>query len=134
MPVHDFRNPVTDEVTSVYVPANAQTHEHQTQIINGQIYKRVWDSFNLAISTAQNDGTRTDFQRATEGKKMSVGDMYDMSAEMSAKRAALAGGIDPIKQTTYDKFERENGYEHPDIGKQKQRQKLREATGIIIED
>jgi len=134
MPVHDFTNPITGETTPIYVAADAPTHQHQVQIINGQIFKREWGAPHLAISTARGDCTADDFRRVTQGKNLTVGDMYDVSREMSEARAATNGGVDPVKQAGYERFERENGYEHPDIGKRKQREKLREMTGIIIED
>lgn len=134
MPVHDFINETTGEITTVYVPIGEPPSSHQAQVVDGRTLKRLYEAPRMAISTAAGDMTAEDFRRVTEGKKMTVGEMYDASKEMSEARAARNGGVDPVKQAAYDKFQRDNGYDHPDVGKVKQRQKLREATGIIIED
>ena len=71
--------------------------------IDGIVWKRVFTKPNAAISTQSNPYSAKDFNRNLDGKKVTVGDMWDASKEASEKRAAKEG-TDPIKQAYYDKY------------------------------
>ena len=46
--------------------------------------------------------------------KGSVGDLMDQSREMSEKRAAMSGGIDPVKSKSMDEWsQKRGGMRHP---------------------
>ena len=46
--------------------------------------------------------------------------MMDLSSELSAKRAEIAGGKDPVKEKFYDNYAKERGgAEHPNRIKEK---------------
>ena len=50
----------------------------------------------------------------TAAKKGTMGDMMDYSKELSMKRAAKNGGVDPVKEKYYKKYsDARNGTKHP---------------------
>lgn len=137
MPVHEFVNESTGKTVEVYVPINAPTSEHHTQMIEGVAYKRVYSAPLAAVDTSHGDATKEDFKRLTTNKKgLTVGQMWEMSAEMSQHRADKNGGVDTVKESFYKNYEKEVGKPHPDIEK---KEKLKAANdhlrkmGIKIE-
>jgi hypothetical protein len=65
-------------------------------------------------------------------KPGTIGDLWDRSAELSAKRADKNGGIDPVKEQYFkDYSEKRNGQKHQEQIKQEANQKLKNA-GITI--
>jgi ABC-type lipoprotein release transport system permease subunit len=60
---------------------------------------------------------------------LKVGDMWEISAEMSAKRAQR-DGLDTVKEAFYQKHESENGEKHPDVVR---REKVAAANARLAE-
>jgi hypothetical protein len=118
MPVHQFTHDPTGETIEVYVAATAPTSEHQRQTKDGKVYKRVYAMPLTAtnMATRIGDGTRDDFRKCVDGKKgLKLGDTWEISAEMSAKRAERNNGLDPVKEEGYAKWLKETGKKHPDV-------------------
>ena len=68
-----------------------------------------------------------DFARVTN-KGGTIGDLWDRSAELSAKRADKNGGIDPVKDKFFEKYSKERGgQKHLEQIKQETNQKLKNA-------
>ena len=119
MPVYDFQHARSGEIISVYVSAKAPAIERKQQKRGRKVFKRVW----TAPLAAQNmgvklgDGTKEDFSRVTTGKKgIKVGDLWEVSKEMSEKRAQRHGK-DPVQEAQYAQYEKETGEKHPDAVK-----------------
>ncbi len=75
--------------------------------IEGVKWKRVFSAPNAAINSVQTDPhSAKDFNRQFDGKKVTVGDMWDASKEASLKRAGTSGQ-DHIKKTYYDNYAKE---------------------------
>ncbi len=135
MPVHEFIHEASGERISIFVPIKAAVEEHQKQIVDGREYKRVYDEPPLiGKDMHHNDGTFNDFRKATDGKNVRMGDLYDISKEMSEKRAHQNGGLDPVKERMYKDYERKFKKKHPEVSKREQRKKIREKFGVRIED
>lgn len=137
MPVHEFLNEASGKKIEVYVPINASVEEHQTQVVDGETYKRVYAAPLASIDTHLNDATQEDFRRLTTNKKnLTVGQMWEMSSEMSHHRAEKNGGVDEVKEKFYSSYEREMGKKHADVEKREKlkiaHEKLKEM-GIKVE-
>lgn len=80
---------------------------------DGVAWERIFTVPNAAVDIALGDGSDKDsFMRQTN-KKMTVGDMWDISQEMSDKRVK-SEGVDVIKEKTVKKYEKKtHGKEHP---------------------
>lgn len=95
MPLYTYRNPKTGEEVDLVQGMN-DIHEFTDE--NGLKWDRVFYAPNASIDTRTDEFSQQKFIDRTASKKGSVGDMLDYSAEMSAKRAEKAGGVDPVKK------------------------------------
>ena len=76
------------------------------------------------------------WKSSTLGKNDTYGDLFQRSAEASEMRAQQAGGIDPVKQKSYDNYNKmTNGKMHPNEQKEKFNKAVEKANkaGINIE-
>ncbi len=101
MPIYCYRNPETGEEVEILQGMN-DVHEFIDS--NGFKWDRVFFAPNASIDTKTDEFSAQKFVERTASKKGSVGDMLDYSAEMSAKRAEQAGGIDPVKQKFFEDY------------------------------
>jgi hypothetical protein len=126
-PVHDFYNETTGETVEVYVPISAEATQHQVQVVDGKKYKRVYTAPLAAVNSIKGAGTKEDFTRVTTNKKgLKVGDMWEISAEMSDRRASKMGGTDAVKEKFYDDFKKQNGVPHLEAQRQERLKRANE--------
>ena len=110
MPLYTYRNPETEEEVDIIQGMN-EVHEFVDG--NGLKWDRVFYSPNASIDTKTDAFNQNKFVERTAAKKGSYGDLLNYSAEMSAKRAEQAGGIDPVKkQYLEDYSKKRNGAKH----------------------
>jgi len=110
MPLYTYRNPETGEEVDIIQGMN-EVHEFTDG--NGLKWDRVFYAPNASIDTKTDAFSQQKFVERTAAKKGSYGDLLDYSAEMSAKRAEQAGGIDPVKkQYLEDYSKKRNGAKH----------------------
>lgn len=115
MPVHSFTDETSGATIDVYVSANAPATEHQTQVLNGVTYKRIYAAPLTSRDTSFGDCDRGDFARKVDGKRgLKLGDSWEISAEMSERRAQR-DGVDPVREQFYSNYAKENGERHPDV-------------------
>lgn len=110
MPLYTYRNPETGEEVDLIQGMN-DVHEFVDD--NGLKWDRVFYSPNASIDTKTDAFSSQKFVERTAAKKGSYGDLLDYSAEMSAKRAEQAGGVDPVKKKYLDEYSKKrNGAKH----------------------
>ncbi len=102
MAVYLYQHPVTKEVIEV-VQQVKDKHEHTDS--KGVKYDRVWTIPQASFNSQIDPFSSKSFVDKTRGKKLSVGDLWDISAEMSNKRLDKDGG-DNVKKS-YDTKEKE---------------------------
>lgn len=86
------------------------THEFQDS--DGVKYDREFTKPNAAFDTVIDPFSEKDFSRKTH-KKVTIGDMWDDSAEMSEKRIQKCG-YDPVKKKAIEKYAKKcHGKIHP---------------------
>lgn len=95
-------------------------------------WKRLWSSPRAAFDTQIDPHSAADFVKATARGKGTLGELWDRSAELSAKRADKEG-VDPQKQSFYKEFSRRHGGKKH--GQQVREEGVRalKERGIIVE-
>ena len=112
MPLYTYRNPETEEEIDILQGMN---DVHEFIDADGFKWDRVYYSPNASIDTRTDEFSSKKFVERTASKKGSVGDMLDYSAEMSSRRAAQAGGVDPVKKNYLDDYSKKRkGAKHFD--------------------
>ena len=115
MPIYVYKHPEREEYEEVFQGMNDE-HVYEK---DGVTWERVFLAPNASIDNNIDPFNQQQFMDATYGKKGTMGDMMDLSAEMSQKRADKAGGKDPVKEKFYDNYAKErNGAQHPSRGKE----------------
>ncbi len=134
MPVFDFQHVESGEIISVYLSVKEPKESYSTQIKDGKTYKRVYSAPLAASNIIRGNMSKEDFRKVTTGKNYNVGDLYDISKEMSEERAAKNGGKDPVKEKFYKDYEKRLNRKHTDVIKREKREQLQKAMGIIVSD
>lgn len=81
---------------------------------DGVKWERVFTVPQASIDANIDPFNQQQFIDKTGSKNGSVGDVWDRSAELSAKRAEKAGGVDPVKAKYYkDYSKKRKGKPHP---------------------
>jgi len=136
MPAYDFYNEEVGETISVYLPLSATDKERAEQIVDGKIYKRVFEAPLAAIDSIVKDCSLEEFKRVTNKPNMKVGDMWKISAEMSAQRADKNGGYDENREKFYKSYEKKTGGKHSVVKAREakaENEKILREFGIRIE-
>ena len=116
MPIYVYKHPDEEEFREVLQGMNDE-HVYEEEDVE---WKRVFLSPNASIDNSIDPFNNQQFIDATYKKKGTVGNMIDLSAELSSKRAEKAGGIDPVKEKFYRNYAKERGgAEHPNRIKEK---------------
>lgn len=114
MPVYLYHNTETDEYIEIVQGMN-DIHEYHGKDGNESCWKRVFTVPQASIDAKVDPFSAKQFADKTRSKKGTYGDLLDRSAEMSAARAHLAGGVDPVKEQYYKNYSKERkGAKHPD--------------------
>ena len=106
MPTYLFEGP-DGEIKEVIQGMNDE-HSYEE---DGVKWNRVFTNPNMAVDTDGSAFDKDTFMRKTN-KPMTVGDMWDISAEMAEKRIEKAGH-DPIKEKTVSNYEKKTQKDHP---------------------
>lgn len=124
MPLYSYRNTATGEVKDIF---QSMTDEH-IYFEDGIEWSRVWEPSQFNFSSQNKDPySKSAFSKETEGKKMTIGDLWDKSAELSAKRADKEGS-DPVREKFYSDYSKtRGGKEHPEKTKEKSKQLLKDV-------
>lgn len=113
MPFYIFERESTGEVREVMYGMNDAKAYRGT---NGDQpdWKRVFTIPQASLNTKIDPNSSADFVKKLEGKKETIGSMWDRSAELSAQRAEKHGGVDPVKQQYFKNYSKtRRGAKHP---------------------
>jgi hypothetical protein len=106
MPMYIFQHPKTEEYTEVFFGMN---DEKKYTDDDGTEWKRVYTTSQLSVDAKVDPWDNADFVNKTGNKKGTVGDMLNLSSELSEKRAKESGGVDPLKKKYYDNYSKQRG-------------------------
>ncbi len=134
--IYQFVNIITSGVVDVWIPITGNTSVYHGE--NGTesgIWKRHYD-FNVGFThhTKVDPYSQSDFLKATD-KKMTMGEMWDLSKELSEKRASK-DGTDAVKEKNMKDYEKRNGVKHQDQIKREKEERARknmEKLGFKVE-
>ncbi len=107
MPIYVYEHPETKECVEILQGMN-EAHEYQDE--DGVYWNRVFTSPNAAIDLDSDPFSHSQFVEKTKNGG-TMGDLWDRSAEMSAKRAAQSGGVDPYKKQYFKDYSSKRGGE-----------------------
>jgi hypothetical protein len=108
MPNYIFENPDTGEVVEVF---QHMTDKHE-YIKDGITWSRVFSAPNASIDTQIDPNNSKAFVKKTDNKGMKLGDMWDLSKDLSDKRAKKYGK-DPVKEKAIESYRKKTAKEHP---------------------
>jgi hypothetical protein len=115
MPVYIYHNTETNEFCEIVQRMN-EPHEYFGKDGGESSWKRVFTSPNASIDSHVDPFSSKQFVDKTQNKKGTYGDLLDRSAELSAKRSEIIGGIDPVKQKYYENYSKtRKGAVHQDL-------------------
>jgi hypothetical protein len=119
--IYTYQHPETGEIKDVSQPVNAE-HVYSE---NGVKWNRVFNIPYTASNTKVNPFSKSEFVNHFDGKKVTVGDISEASAEMSATREQKLGQ-DPVKTKFFDDYSKKRrGINHPDDPRPKEAAKKR---------
>jgi len=107
MPIYRYKHPKSGKVVEII---QKMTDRHEYCDENGTQYERVFENPNLSKDTIINPFSKNDFINKAHDKKMNVGEMWDLSKDLSNKRKQI-DGKDKIKQN-YNKQKYESRINH----------------------
>ena len=125
MPIYVYSHPETGEEIELVQGMN-DDHEYTDE--EGIQWNRIFFSPNMNMDTEVDPFSQKDFVRTTGSKKGTMGEMMDLSKELSAKRAAKNGGVDPVKEKTFKDYKERTGKAHP-----KSKPKVYESKNVRVE-
>tara|TARA_R100001443_G_scaffold16503_1_gene26556 strand:- start:379 stop:762 length:384 start_codon:yes stop_codon:yes gene_type:complete len=109
MPIYVYKHPEREEYEEVFQGMNDE-HVYEK---DGVTWDRVFLAPNASVDANIDPFSNQQFIDSTYNKKGTYGDMMDYSSELSEKRAAANGGIDPVKQKYFKNYsEKRNGAKH----------------------
>ena len=109
MPEYIYENPDTKEQITVWQSVH-EAHEYE---VDGVAYDRVYTIPHASIDSKIDAGSESAF--VAKPNANTSGDLWDHSAEMSAKRAEQHGGKDPVRQEFFEKnASKRGGKKHVD--------------------
>jgi hypothetical protein len=110
MPLYEFEHPETKQRLLVIQKMN-DSHEYTDE--RGVKWNRVFGVPNARIDAEGDPFSERTFLEKTKNFKGTMGDLYDMSRELSEKRAQKRGGKDPIKDKAVKAYEKKTQKPHP---------------------
>lgn len=122
-PIYLYQNPETEEVKEVVQGMN-DSHEY---FEDGIQWGRIFTAPNAAIDTKLDAFDRNKFIEKTGNMKGSVGDMMDLSEDLSREREE-SRGEDPVKRKLFDDYQKKTGKKHL-----KDKPKRIETNNVIID-
>lgn len=110
MPEYLFKNPETEEIKSIIQRMN-ETHVYSE---NGIEWSRIFTCPQAIVDGKFNCWSESKFLEKTKNMKGRVGDVTDLSKELSEKRASEHDGIDPVKTKFFNDYSKlRKGKRHP---------------------
>lgn len=114
MPVYIFQHPKTQAVKEVVQRMN----EPHTFVEDGVEWTRIFVSPQAAFNTQISATDSKSFVDKTRNKNYSLGQLWDMSAELSQKREGMSG-VDEVRVKAEDAYKQKTQQLHPHAKKKK---------------
>lgn len=110
MPQYLFSHPTTREVIEI---TQSMNDKHEYTDSSGVMWQRIFTVPKASIDTKIDCDSATEFSRKTNKKNIKLGDMWDLSGELSNQRIKRHGH-DRIKEETIKTYSKKcKGKQHP---------------------
>jgi len=109
MPIYLFQHPKTNKVKEIVQRMN---EEHVFIDETGLKWDRIFTKPQTSMDTQISLNSSEDFVKKTRGKNYSIGQMWDLSAELSEKRGGNSGE-DEVRSKAEDAYKKKTGKRHP---------------------
>ena len=112
--VYQFKNKKTGKIVDI-VMSMKDYKPYCGETGNDNFWERIYDlpQVNIGNANVVDPFDNKAFVSKTGGMKGKYGDLLDYSSELSDRRAALAGGEDPLKRKYFDDYKKKtNGKKH----------------------
>ena len=113
--IYLFHNKETDEYREVEMKMKDYTPylgENNDEDFWERVYEIPQISMGNSTSKTVDPYSQNEFVERTGKMKGNVGNMLDYSKELSEKRAADHGGVDPVKKKYFKNYEKKTGKKH----------------------
>jgi hypothetical protein len=120
MPIYLFQDPRTEKIVEVIQGMN---EKHVFFDEDGVEYNRIYTIPSSSIDSKIDPFSSKDFADKTRNKKGTVGDLLNMSKELSEKRGGDKS--DPVLKNYFSSYEKEKGVRH---SSQVKKEKLEKAN------
>lgn len=129
MPIYLFSNPKNEDEVIEIIMSVHEKHEYSK---DGVKWNRVFTKPNAAIDTKWDANSPQDFvEKSAKYKGGTVKDLWDKSAELSAKREKEKGK-DPVKEQYYKEYSKKHmGKDHPEVKKKKLKDRLAKSKSMF---
>ena len=113
--IYLFYNTETDEYREIemsmkeYAPYRGENNDEDTW---ERVYETPQISMRNSTSTKIDPYNQREFVERTGRMKGNYGNMIDYSKELSEQRAEKNGGVDPVKEKYFNKYEKKTGKKH----------------------
>lgn len=114
MPYYIFQHPKTKEVKEILQKMN---QEHVYIDEKGIKWNRIFTKPQASIDTQIDANSSKEFVAKTAKRGMTVGEMMDLSAELSEKRGGITGK-DEVRDKAEKEYKKKTGKRHPHAKKQ----------------
>lgn len=114
MPYYIFQHPKTKQIKEVF---QSMKDEHIYIDDKGIQWNRVFTKPQASIDTQIDPNSSKEFVSKTAKRGMTVGEMMDLSAELSEKRGGMTGK-DEVREKAEKAYEKKTGKKHPHAKKQ----------------
>ena len=117
MPIYQYYNVANEDEKRDFI-FSMKDDKPEVLEADGIQWKRDWSSIRVQ---AKIDGKLScwainKWTEKTGRMKGKMGDLMDLSAELSERRAHETGGVDPVKEKVFENYAKTHrGHKHPDI-------------------
>lgn len=112
--VYQFKNKKTGKIVDIFMTMK-DYKPYRGENNNEDHWERVYDipQVNIGNASVVDPFDKKSFVNKTGNMSGKYGDLLDYSSELSERRAALAGGEDPLKRKYFDDYKKKtNGKKH----------------------
>ena len=103
MPIYTYKNPKTEKTIEVM---QSMTDKHEFTDSEGVVYERVFECLNLSSDESIDAFSEKDFADKTRKENYNLGEMWDVSNQLSEKRKSITGKDHVKEKNLINKYEK----------------------------
>lgn len=125
MPLYSY---IDDRDNKIYDLVQGMNDTHEAFAPDGYKLRRLWAKPLMSVDNKVDPNSSKDFIKYTSNRAGTLGDLQDLSAELSQKRKDKNAGYDPVEKKMFEDYKKtRNGREHPKAKKEKLKEVLKNS-------